>query len=735
MSIAILKRFTAGPLTAGILSSLLLFSLYLMSGATEDSASFNRQYVLLLITNLIGLAMLLGMIAANGWRLYQRYRKAEPGSRLTTRLLAMFVVIAVLPVSIVYYFSVDFLHRGIDSWFDVRIEKALDDALELSRTSLDDRMRDLLRNTETLAVDIAADESEASAVLRLNDLRERSGANEMTLFDGNKIVASSSSTDEIVINPNRPDEAIFSDIRGGRQYAGVDTIRNKGLYIRIVVRVPVIRSDLGVRALQALYPLAERQSELADSVQDAFSNYNEMVYLRDPLKYSFTLTLSLALLLSILSAVWAAFYTARKLVAPISDLAEGTQAVAGGDYSKRLPLPANDELGFLVQSFNQMTRRIERARNDAQSSRHLVEEQQAYQACILANMSSGVLTLDASHRLQTWNEAANQILGINLAEVQGHALATLALKHARLGHFVDVIKEHEGIENPWREEITLFGTGGRQILVCRGVPMTDALEASGDMLIVFEDVTTLVQAQRDAAWGEVARRLAHEIKNPLTPIQLSAERLRHKYLNTLDKESAEVLDRSTHTIVQQVEAMKAMVNAFSEYARAPQFKLEPLNLNKLIEEVLDLYRDDSRYLKLSVSLDPVMPRVEADAGRMRQLLHNVIKNAIEAMEDDTETPEICIRTLCMQESNCRYVELRIEDNGPGLPENIQAELFEPYVTNKPRGTGLGLAVVKKIVEEHGGMVTAENSEQGGGRILIRLPVLHSDSMVVDEEQS
>ena len=720
---------------AGILSFLLLLSLYLMSGATEDSASFNRQYVLLLITNIVGLVMLLGMIAANGWRLYQRYRTAEPGSRLTSRLLGMFVVIAVIPVSIVYYFSIDFLNRGIDSWFDVRIEKALDDALELSRTSLDARMRDLLRNTEILAVEIAADESEASAVLRLNELRERSGANEMTLFDGTNIVASSSRSDEIVINPDRPDETIFSDIRSGRQYAGVDTIRNKGLHIRIVVRVPVIRSELGVRALQALYPLAERQSELASSVEEAFSNYNQVVYLRDPLKYSFTLTLSLALLLSILSAVWAAFYTARKLVAPISDLAEGTQAVAGGDYSKRLPLPANDELGFLVQSFNQMTRRIERARNDAQSSRQQVEAQQAYQACVLANLSSGVLTLDANHHLQTYNEAANQILGVDMASAQGQELDVLASQYARLAHFVDVINEHRASQNPWREELTLFGTGGRQILVCRGVPMTDALETSSDMLVVFEDVTTLVQAQRDAAWGEVARRLAHEIKNPLTPIQLSAERLRHKYLNSMDEADAEVLDRSTHTIVQQVEAMKAMVNAFSEYARAPQFKLEPINLNNLIDEVLDLYRDDSSYLKLNVSLDPVMPKVEADAGRLRQLLHNVIKNAIEAMEGETRTPEVKLSTLCMQESNCRYVELCIEDNGPGLPENIQAELFEPYVTNKPKGTGLGLAVVKKIVEEHGGMVIAENSEHGGGRIVIRLPVLHSDSMAIDEQAS
>ncbi|MCK4744052.1 MAG: HAMP domain-containing protein [Sulfuriflexus sp.] len=725
MPVVIIKRLTSGPYAAALLSILLLLSLYIMSGATEDSASFNQQYVYLLITILIGLTMLVVMIATNVIRLYRRYKLGEPGTRLTTRLLVLFVIIAVIPVCVVYYFSVDFLHRGIDSWFDVRIEQALDDSLELSRSSLDSRLRDLLRTTEQLAVDVA-DESEASAILRLDDLRERSGASEMTLFDGNRIVASSNSKDEIIINPNRPDEAIFNDIGFGRNYAGLDTIRGVGLQIRIVVRVPLVRADLGVRSLQALYPFTARQQELVDSVQEAFSSYNELVYLRSPLKYSFTLTLTLALLLSVLSAVWAAFYTARKLVAPITDLAEGTQAVALGDYSKRLPLPANDELGFLVESFNQMTRRIERARNDEQLSRDKVNEQQAYQACVLSNLSSGVITLDAEQCLQTFNDAASQILSIDLTQLEGKSIKELASQYARLGRFVEILLEQMQKHQQWSEEITLFGAGGRQVLVCRGVPMTGALEASGDTLIVFEDVTNLMQAQRNAAWGEVARRLAHEIKNPLTPIQLSAERLRHKYLDTMDAESAEVLDRATHTIVQQVEAMKDMVNAFSDYARAPQIKLEALNLNALIDEVLDLYRDDESDLKLNISLDPVMPHVEADAGRLRQLLHNLMKNAIEAMQDVTQQPEISIRTLCMQESNCRYVELRIEDNGPGWLGDKESELFEPYVTSKQGGTGLGLAIVKKIVEEHGGMVAAEDRPEGGARIVIRLPVLHRD---------
>jgi nitrogen fixation/metabolism regulation signal transduction histidine kinase len=413
------------------------------------------------------------------------------------------------------------------------------------------------------------------------------------------------------------------------------------------------------------------------------------------------------------------------MVAPISDLAEGTRAVAGGDYSKRLPLPGNDELGFLVQSFNQMTRRIERARNDAQQSRQQAEEQRGYMEVVLAHLSSGVLTLDRKHTLRSLNQAAIQILGVELEQELGQPFEQLAAKQPTIRYFVEAIAPHLDDEDEWREQIILFGRGGRQVVVCRGVRLPATELHEGDTLIVFEDVTTLVQAQRDAAWGEVARRLAHEIKNPLTPIQLSAERLRHKYLDTMDKESAKTLDRSTHTIVQQVEAMKAMVDAFSEYARAPQMKLEALNLNALINEVLDLYRHEATRLDFDVDLDASMPRVEADAGRLRQLLHNLIKNALEAMESAV-APRVHVSTRCMQEQNCRFVELRIRDEGPGLPADLQNEIFEPYVTSKTKGTGLGLAIVKKIVEEHGGMVRAENSDQGGACIVIRLPVLHSD---------
>lgn len=716
-----LKRLMSGSLPVVVLFALLLTALYVMSGATYNSALFGRLYSVLLGVNILALVLLVALIGKNLYRLVGQYRRGAPGARLTARLVVMFAVLSVAPVSVVYYFAVDFLHRGIDSWFDVRVEQALDDALVLSRTSLNMRMRELLRQTRMMAGSLA-DVSDGMAAITLNDLRSDSNASELALFSaGGRIVAASSfETGSIV--PARPDDATFLQVRDGRDYVGLDPIGSSGLYIRVAVGIPGSNPAQEPYILQALYPVTERISALASSVQDAFAQYTELAYLRQPLKYSFTLTLSLVLLLTMLSAVWAAFYSARRLVAPISDLAEGTRAVAAGDYDKRLPLPGKDELGFLVRSFNEMTRRLAVTRHAADRSQQQAEQQRGYLEAVLAHLSSGVLTFDMEHRLITHNAAAARILGADLEQISGGSLRDLKATEPHTHHFADLIGPHlETSSGGWREEVILFGRGGRQVLMCRGT----ALPGVGDMpaghVIVFDDVTTLIEAQRDAAWSEVARRLAHEIKNPLTPIQLSAERLRHKYLGTMQPKDAEVLDRATHTIVQQVESLKKLVGAFSNYARMPSIQLEPVDLNRVINEVLELYRTAGA-AKLLVRLDPQAPRIEGDVGRLRQLLHNLIKNALEATAG-TGQARVTVSTRCMEEAACRYVEMRVRDSGPGIPEEILGHLFEPYVTTKPKGTGLGLAIVKKIVEEHGGIVWAENTAPAGASVVVRLPVM------------
>lgn len=714
----------SGSIPVALLGALLLAALYLMSEATHNSTLFGELYSLLLVINVLALVLLLALIGKNLYQLVRQYRRGAPGARLTARLVVMFTLLSVAPVSVVYYFALDFLHRGIDSWFDVRVEQALDDALVLSRTSLDMRMRELLRQTRRMAGGLVH-VPEGMAAITLNDLRAASSATELALFTAGGHIIAASSAESMSIVPARPDESTLLQVRQGHDYVGLDPVGQGSLHVRAVVTIPTDSPVGEPHVLQALYPVTARMNALAGSVQDAFAQYTELAYLRQPLKYSFTLTLSLILLLSLLGAVWAAFYSARRLVSPVTDLAEGTRAVAAGDYTKRLPLPGNDELGFLVRSFNEMTRRLAVTRHEAAHIQQQAEHQRAYLEAVLAHLSSGVLTFDMDHRLITHNAAAAQILGTGLDRLTGSTPADLRQAAPHTHHFVHVISTHlEAATEDWGEEVILFGRGGRQVLMCRGTTLPSVGAMQAGHVIVFDDVTALIQAQRDAAWSEVARRLAHEIKNPLTPIQLSAERLRHKYLSKMPPRDAEVLDRATHTIIQQVEALKKLVGAFSHYARVPNIQLEPVDLNRVISEVLDLYRDAGTGAKLLVHFDPQTPRIEADVGRLRQVVHNLLKNALEATAG-AEQARITVSTRCMEEAACRFVEMRVRDTGPGIPEEMLGHLFEPYVTSKPKGTGLGLAIVKKIVEEHGGMVWAENNGERGASIVIRLPVLRT----------
>ncbi len=722
----LIRRLFTGSAPIVALFVLLLVSLYLMSDATHNSAVFGQLYTLLLGVNLLAIVLFVVLIGRSVWSLFRQYRQQVAGSRLTVRLVVMFVILSVTPVSAVYFFSLDFIKRGIDSWFDVRVENALNDALELSQASLGVRMNELLRDTRTMAQSLRDVNGEMVALI-LNDLRSQSEAYELTLFSlkGDILAASSGEAERLL--PMRLDNVSQLLVRQGKTDVELVPVHGTGLFIRVAVPVPAGVPDNSPRILQALFPVPERISQLAASVQSAFGRYREVAYLRVPLKYSFILTLSLVLLLSILMAIWAAFFAARRLVAPISALVEGTRAVAAGDYEKRLPLPGRDELGFLVRSFNEMTHRIAMARNEARASQQRAEAQHAYLETVLANLSSGVITLDASHRLRTANRAAGHILNLDLDRHAGEPLAALAENHGRLQPLIESLGE--ALQEPfgdWQEEITLFGAGGRQVLMCR----ITALPDEAGHVVVFDDITALIQAQRDAAWGEVARRLAHEIKNPLTPIQLSAERLRHKYLHTMAPADAGVLDRATHTIVQQVETLKGMVKAFSDYARMPALELEEVDLNALIREVRELYRGGDMRTRIRLELGDAVPPVKADVGRLRQLLTNLLKNALEAM--DYGEGEIRIATRCAEEHACRYLELRVEDTGPGIPEEMLTQLFEPYVTSKPRGSGLGLAIVKKIVEEHGGMLLARNRPEGGACILIRLPVPGAAALSADE---
>lgn len=716
-----LTRLFSGSLPVISLFILLLASLYLMSGATHNSAQFNQQFSLLLVINVLATILLVGLIIKNLAELISQYKKRQTGSRLTSKLVIMFIVLSVTPVSIVYYFSLDFLQRGIDSWFDVRVEDALNDSLELSKASLNLRMNELLVDIKAQASTLTSLEDELVPI-KLHELRQEANATEFTLFrhDGHIIASSTAEAKQLV--PLPLDDKTLGKVSLGQADLGLVPSGTAGIQIRIAI--PIANPDpvAKPRILQALYPIPPRMNKLASSVQNAFSRYRELAYLRNPLKYSFILTLSLVLLLSVLTAIWAAFFYARLLIAPVTDLVKGTQAVAKGEYTTRLPLPSSDELGNLIRSFNDMMHQLELARESAQLSQRQLEASHSYLEGVLANLTSGVLTLDTAHHLITCNYTASQIFGIELDTYIDKSLESIIDDHTFLYLFLDAITPHlDNDETQWHEEVTLFSRGGRQVIMCRGTTLPD-----GGFVVVFDDITISLQSQRNAAWGEVARRLAHEIKNPLTPIQLAAERLRHKYMNSMQPEDAEVLDRATHTIVQQVDTLKQMVKAFSDYARMPALQIQIMDLNKLIMEVLDLYAGNRQSVRFVQQLDNNMPMVAADENRMRQLMINLVKNALEAMEDQPMAT-LTIETECAKKAACHYIEVRIRDTGPGIPKEMFGSLFEPYITTKPKGSGLGLAIVKKIVEEHGGVLWAENNPQLGATIYIRLPVVSTIS--------
>ncbi|MCF6254948.1 MAG: ATP-binding protein [Gammaproteobacteria bacterium] len=730
-----LRRMSTSVVPVIIMAIFMLGSLWLLSAATENSGQFGRMHVTLVVVNVLGLIVLVGLIGIDVVRLVRQYRRAATGSRLTVRLVIIFVVMALVPVSIVFYFSLGFLQKGIDSWFDVRLERAMEDSLELSRSSLDMRMRDRLKQTRAIAVELQ-ETPNAIVMFRLNELRDESGASELTLlFQSGRVIASSSA-DTMTIIPQKPGGSILSQVRDKHDYVGLAPIDNMGLHIRAAVQIDTSSAAVDPRILFMLYPIDARVSVLADGVQLAITQYKELVYLRNPLKQSFSFTLALVLLVTLLSAVWAAFFFAQRLVAPIRILAIGTRAVASGNYQKKLPITrTTDELGALVQSFMDMTNKVSEAQRDAQKSQHRAEREQNYLRAVLGRLSSGVITLDKNQRMRAVNAAANHILEQDMDSAMGKSLEQIEHDAPELKTFIAAIAKHiDDDVDDWREEITLTGFGRHKTLMCQGARLPGVKGMTSGFVVVFDDVTAMIQAQRDAAWGEVARRLAHEIKNPLTPIQLSAERLRHKYLGKMAPEDAEVLDRSTHTIVQQVQSMKDMVEAFSEYARAPKLQPLPLVLAVLIGEVLDLYAGEKQAINLFVhGKKESTPMVEADVGRIRQLLHNLIRNAIESLSD-TPQGKVDIHLQEVEHASEHVVEIKIEDNGPGIPPDMLENLFEPYVTNKPKGSGLGLAVVKRIVEEHNGLLYAENRTEGGARIVIRLPALKIDMTPLAETQ-
>ena len=700
----------------------MLSSLLMMSKTLQNSELFDRFYLALLLFNTLGLVSLSILIILNLKRLIHQLKNRVIGSRMTVRIVILFSLLSVTPVLVVYYFSLDFLHRGIDSWFDLRIEQALDDSLELSRLALDVRMRELLNTTEKIAEELG-ESNDSELPFYINQIRERINANELTLLTKKGVIVVSSSKDTKSLVPNTPEETILLQLTQNNSYIGIDLIKNKGLMIRAVVNLPATGIDKKEKMMQALYPISERMNQLAANVQTSFIEYQELSYLREQLKFSFIIILTLVLLFSVFSAVWAAFYSARTLSAPIKDLAQGTRDIAKGNYNTKLPVPSNDELGFLVASFNDMTDKISQARDTAKNSQQEAESQQIYLETILSRLSSGVIVLNKNGEIEKSNISAAQILQIEIDALNQKNIDNIINTFPKLTNFFECISNNISEKTyDWREQITLSEKTGNQIIMINGSILTSSNNSVSKYIIVFDEITALVQGQRDAVWSEIARRLAHEIKNPLTPIQLAAERLRNKYLLNSDSNNVEMLDRMTNTIIQQVETMKVMVNDFSDYARSSDSKKEEIEIVHLLQEGVDLFSNMNHGSRIEIDIKTDLPKIYGDEKKLRQVLNNLLTNAVDAnaMGHDNSL-KISAKVANIEDNE--IIEIRIMDSGPGIDPLVENNLLEPYITTKEKGTGLGLAIVKKIIDEHSGTFWLENNtKENGACAVIRLPI-------------
>ena len=703
---------------ASLVGGLLLFLLSKASSSSEFISG--NSYTIVLILSGIFILSLIAIIANQIKKLFRNIKKDVMGSRLSMRLVISFTLMAVIPGLIVYLVSVNFLTRSIESWFNVKVESALDGGLKLGQKALDIMLTDLELKAERMALTLSSMPT-TSQYGALSDLREKSGVQDATIIsDQGKIIAVSSNDAESFL-PALPTLIQLKQAENNI-YGKIEPITNKGLYLRVLAPINGNSVSNERLILQILQPVPDSLSSIAESVQAVFQDYQKLSYSRDSLKVIFSITLTLVLMLAILTAVAIGFLLSRKLSEPLALLAEGTKKIAKGNFKTMLPEKGKDELGVLVRSFNSMTRQLDQATQTSENNQIRLESARSYLETVLAHLSSGVIVINDAMEIKSFNIAASKILQVDLSKNKDKLLSSISNKNKFLTDFIRGIQEEiYAFKNKKQPEVIkefeIKYEKNNQVLLLQITPLPQ--NKVNNYVLMIDDITMMIQAQRDAAWSEVARRLAHEIKNPLTPIQLSAERIKHKLGAKLNKDDTDVLNKAVATIVNQVDAMKTMVNEFSEYARAPKLNLELTDINAFIKEISHLFENSG--IKIVTKLSRDLPETKFDVNMMRQVLINLIQNAQDAMTNNTKNPIIQINTSKLK----NYIVLTIEDNGPGFSADILKKAFEPYVTTKSHGTGLGLAIVKKIIEEHEGIITIENVKNSGALINIQLPISKS----------
>lgn len=707
-----------------IMSLVSVALLFMLTQASANTDFFARHYFWLVGLNIaLGLTMA-GVIGVQLYRLWRDHREQIFGARLKFRLMLMLALMALVPGALIYAVSVQFVTRSIESWFDVRVEQALEAGLNLGRDALEGVTVGLVSTTRDAATAIAQRGTQAAPPV-LTKLKQVTGAQSAVLFqvEGTRVQVLGA-TEKRAEQMMLPLPTQFSAVKKNGAFSAIEADATGQPVLRAMVLIPSDDAQSGPpRFLEVVVPVPEKLASDSEAVQTVYREYRELELARTGLTRLYAITLTLTLLLALAAAFAAAFILARRFTAPLTILAEGTQAVAAGDLSPKQIVVSNDEMGILTQSFNRMTYQLREAHTETERHRADLERARAYLQEVLDNLSAGVLAFDRRFVLKAVNGAAQKLLDEDWVGLLFEPLEAWPRQEQLARAIRDGFAEKP--DTAWQLEVErVMPDGRKQQLLVHGSELPEV--SGGGYVVVLDDITELIAAQRATAWGEVARRLAHEIKNPLTPIQLAAERLEHKLAAHLDDQNSDMLQRSTRTIVNQVQAMKRMVDSFRDYARLPPANLAALDLNELLRDMLVLY--ESSPTPVRASLEDNLPLVQGDPNQLRQIIHNLIRNAQDATEGRADL-EIDVRTRLHK----RRVELRIADNGPGFPPEIIANAFEPYVTTKPKGTGLGLAIVKKMIEDHGGKISLSNQQGGGAEICIQLQISGITDHVIHQD--
>lgn len=692
---------------------------FVLSLLAQGPTRYERHFVWLFWVNAAVATLLLLFLVGAGVRLALRFRQGKFGSRLLLKLAGIFALVGVLPGALIYMVSYQFVSRSIEAWFDTRVERALDAGLALGKDTLAALAADLEAKTRT-AAERLTDRGGANTLV-LERLREQLGAEEVTLLgaDGKVKLTVGSSP---VLGAERPALALMRLARLQRSVSQIEGLEDEvsvtgpGARVRALALVPSASLSLTdeERTLMVVQPLPRALTGNALVVQAAYREYQQRILAREGLRRMYIGTLTLSLVLSVFGAVLLAVVLGNQLARPLLMLAEGVRQVAEGDLGAKPVFASRDEIGGLTRSFADMTEQLGSARAQAEASLRQLDSARTRLQTILDNLTAGVIVFDRERHIDTVNPGATRILRAPLSAYVGRMLNEVP----GFTEFADGVwqrfEQHQaspedGERDHWQDAFELRLGGDRNdhsiTLLVRGAPLPGRAR-----LMVFDDITEVVSAQRTAAWGEVARRLAHEIKNPLTPIQLSAERLQHKLESKLAEPTDQaMLNRSVATIVSQVQAMKQLVNEFRDYARLPAAQLQPVDLNELVAEVLVLYGDAQEQGHLVAQVDSGAPLLRGDPTQLRQVIHNLVQNALDACSGRPDARVLLSTELERHpDGRARVLRLKVTDNGPGFAEKVQKRAFEPYVTTKSKGTGLGLAVVKKIADEHGASVRIVN---------------------------